>query len=189
MVETRVVPYADDVAVVASDALLSGAIAILPCDTIYGLCGCVPDAENRLRAIKGRDENRPFIVLISDVESVSRFSVQTIDPRLLALWPGPMTYIVRARGGGTVAIRLPASEFLREIMQSSGPLYSTSVNRSGFPALSSIECIVREFSGAVELIVDAGDLPAAAPSTVVDLTLPVPTVVRHGAGRLPADFT
>lgn len=154
----------------------------MPCDTIYGLVGVAPDTEERIRAVKGRGEDKPFLQLVAGSAWVGRLSPAEVPLSLARHWPGPLTVILPARAGGTVAVRVPGSEFLRELIDAVGrPLYSTSVNRAGQPALWRVSQILAEFEGEVDLVVDGGDLPGAAPSTIVDASSSPRRIVRRGA--------
>jgi len=162
------------------ELLGSGGVAVVPCDTIYGLVGIAPDTEARIRAIKGRGEDKPFLQLVADSAGASRIA-SPAPPRLAKYWPGPLTVILPARAGGTVALRVPDSEFLRGLIKSIGrPLYSTSVNRAGQAPLWRIGEIVAGFESAVDLVLDAGDLPGASPSTLVDAASRPFRIVRQG---------
>lgn len=82
----------------------------------------------------------------------------------------------------TVAVRCPGDEWLRRVIVLCGsPIYSTSVNRSGFPVLSKIQEIKDEFEKDVDLIVDSGDSESSVPSTIVRLDGKKIVVVRNGA--------
>jgi L-threonylcarbamoyladenylate synthase len=167
----------------------SGGVAIVPCDTIYGLVGRVPDAEARIRLIKGRGDDKPFLLLIPEPGLCSEFSPMPVPPSLACFWPGPLTVILPGHGGATVALRVPDSPFLRESMRAAGrALYSTSVNRTGHPSLFRQDDIVSEFSQDVDLILTAGDMPGRLASTVVDATSTPFRIVRQGALELPADL-
>ena len=169
-----------------SHLLAGGGVAILPCDTIYGIVGIAPDSEQRIRAIKGRGEDKPFLQLLAERSWVSRLSEGDIPEALGRHWPGPLTVILPARGGGTVAVRVPDSPLLRGVLRViDRPLYSTSVNRAGQPALWRIAEIVDAFEPEVDMVFDGGDLPGAAPSTIVDATVSPARVVRKGALLLP----
>jgi L-threonylcarbamoyladenylate synthase len=158
----------------------------MPCDTIYGLVGSAPDTEARIRAIKGRGEDKPFLQLVADRSWVARVSPSEVPASLATHWPGPLTVILPALDGGTVAVRVPDSAFLRGILEAVGrPLLSTSVNRAGKPALWKIGEIVKEFESEVDLVIDGGDLPGVRPSTIVDATVVPYRVVRQGALELP----
>ncbi|MCK4541047.1 MAG: L-threonylcarbamoyladenylate synthase [Spirochaetales bacterium] len=170
------------------DILSGGGIAILPCDTIYGIIGLMPDSEDRIRSIKGRGESKHFIVFLPgrDVKPVSDIE---LTEKLLKFWPGPLTLIVPMRGGGTIGVRIPADPFLQKVLRGVGkPLYSTSVNRSGQPPLWNINSIVEEFSEEVDLIVDGGNHPGGIPSTVLDVTKKPYTVLRQGEIIIPEDL-
>ena len=171
-----------------ADKLAHGGIAIVPCDTVYGIIGIVPDAEDRIRAAKGRGEDKPFLQLVSDITWVTRITGFQVPERLARHWPGPLTVIVPGRPSGTVAFRVPDSAFLRELVVRLGkPIYSTSVNRSGEAPLWRIREIRDSFESKVDLIVDGGDLPAGVPSTIVDATGHPARIVRQGALRLSAE--
>jgi L-threonylcarbamoyladenylate synthase len=161
--------------------LAQGGVAIVPCDTMYGIVGAVPSAEDRIRSIKGRGEEKPFLQLIPDGSWVSRVSDMPLPARLAAHWPGPLTLVVPRREGGTVALRVPDSRFLQALLESLGvPLYSTSVNRAGAPAIVAVAEMRREFGKDVDMIWDAGELPAGRPSTLVDLTVRPYAILRQG---------
>jgi L-threonylcarbamoyladenylate synthase len=169
------------------DLLRTGGVAIVPCDTMYGFIGSVPASESRIRDIKGRGEEKPFLQLIAEASWVGRMSDFRIPPTLAAYWPGPLTIIVPLRTGGTAGVRVPASVFLMDLIRDLGlPVYSTSVNRTGAPPLWRIEEIREEFEADVDLVVDAGDLPNSIPSTIVDATIRPCRIVRHGALAIAA---
>jgi len=91
-------------------------------------------------------------------------------------------------GEGSVALRVPADPRLRLLLQRlDRPLYSTSVNRSGQPALWRITDILGEFETGVDLVVDAGDLPGRLPSTIVDVSQHPFRVLRQGALSIPPE--
>ena len=157
---------------------------------MYGLVGVAPETGERIREVKGRGEDKPFLRLLPDPSWVEKFSPQPVPDRLLRYWPGPLTLVFAAHEGGTVALRVPDSQFLRELLTAVGhPLYSTSVNRAGAAPLQTVQEMRREFEESVDLIYDAGDLPPGPPSTLVDVTARPFKVLRAGALLLsPADL-
>ncbi len=158
-------------------------VVIIPTDTVYGFSGVINKTDFKIRSIKGRAENKPFIILISEPEEINSISAQKLPSSLLNYWPGALTVIVRKKDNPdtTVAVRCPGDEWLRNIISLTGsPIYSTSVNRSGFPVLNSIEEIKREFESEVSLIVDDGDKIGALPSTIVRYDGKI-SVVRQGS--------
>jgi L-threonylcarbamoyladenylate synthase len=168
--------------------LAQGGIAIAPGDTMYGLIGRVPDSEVRLRQVKGRGDDKPFLQIIADVSWVQRVSDMPLPARLGQFWPGALTLIFPDRAGGTTAVRVPDHQFLRDLVRAlDRPLFSTSVNRAGSPPLQTVPEMRRELEGDVDAIYDAGDQAAGAPSTLVDLTRRPFVVLREGAVRLPPE--
>jgi L-threonylcarbamoyladenylate synthase len=168
--------------------LKSGGVSIFPCDTIYGFVGRVPVTEARIRRIKGRDETDPFLMLIGSVQQAAVLAGGALDERVTALWPGPLTVVMRTVGG-TAAVRLPDDPFLTEIIRElGGPIYSTSVNRSGSPPLYHISEIAETFGDEVDLLVDGGDCPAGRPSTILDITHASYRIVRQGDFQVPPEL-
>lgn len=165
-------------------------VIVVPCDTIYGFVGRVPDTDSRIRQIKGREEKKPFLMLIASPD-IRSFSETVIPPALSALWPGPLTMIVtlneqakRQLGFPTAAVRCPDDPFLIELIRSAGGwLYSTSVNRCGSPPLTDIASIAAEFADEVPLLVDGGSL-TGQPSTLLDLTVRPFRLLRRGALKI-----
>ena len=173
---------------VLARTLAGDGVAIIPCDTMYGIVGAAPRTEERIRALKGRGETKPFLQLIARASWVERLSPVALPPALSKYWPGPLTVVFPARGGGTVALRLPDSPFLTKLMESVGrPLYSTSVNRTGQDPIFDITRITEEFERDVDLIFDAGNLPPGPPSTLVDITRRPYKVLRAGAAQIPPE--
>jgi L-threonylcarbamoyladenylate synthase len=165
--------------------LKSGGIAIAPGDTMYGLIGIVPGAEARLRTVKGRDEDKPFLQLIADTSWLGRISDLPLPRQLGKYWPGPLTIIVPDRRGGTVGVRVPDSAFLQALVKAVGaPLYSTSVNRAGMPPLHTVGEMIREFSGDVDAIFDDGNHAPGPASTLIDITSRPFKILRQGALRI-----
>ncbi len=167
--------------------LSRGGVVIMPCDTIYGIVGIVPDTEDRIRDIKGREQTKPFIQLIGEPEWLERLGAPPIPTALERYWPGPLTLVVRVRHGGTAGVRVPADPFLRKLLtELDTPLYSTSVNRSGEPALAGFDDMRKTFEDAVDLIVrgDVSGTPRA--STVLDTTTSPFRIVRQGEVHVPA---
>ena len=171
------------------ETLRKGKTAILKCDTIYGIVGIAPDTEEQIQTIKKRRPSNSLIQLISDVHWVRRFTVTPLPQQLKSFWPGPLTIIFPVREGQTVALRIPADTWLRDIIRSVGkPLFSTSVNTSGRKPLHIITEIIKEFSAAMPVIVDSGDALKDVPSTILDITSVPYRVVRQGEVRLSPEL-
>ena len=165
-------------------------------DTFYGL-GVDPFnavAVDRLRALKGREDDKPILLLISDLDQGERVIEQrTAEFIELAarFWPGPLTIIGKATtdlpegvsaGTGTVGIRLPADERVRELVKTcGGVLTATSANPAGREPARSAADVRSYFPEGIDLIVDDGEVTATEPSTVVDAITSPPRVIREGA--------
>lgn len=180
-----------------SRVLLEGSVVVLPTDTVYGFSGVVPESEDVIRKIKGRDETKPFIQLIAEPEDIYRYTDEVLPDQLLALWPGALTVIVPLKKRlitgesevTTVAFRCPGDGWLRQIIKAMGkPIYSTSVNRSGQPVLSSVLEIDKEFGGEVKLIVDGGSTENALPSTLVKFEKGKCIILRQGDVCIPSSL-
>jgi L-threonylcarbamoyladenylate synthase len=160
-------------------ALRAGRAVILPTDTVYGLCA-LPEHQEVLYELKGRDRSKPVALLAADVD-VLVATVPGLDPSVLEKYlPGPYTLIV-----GGVGVRVPslppaAADVVREV----GVVAATSANLSGGPDPRRVEEIPEEIRAACGAIVDGGQLPGV-PSTVLDLTGPEPRMLRQGAGPPP----
>jgi len=176
--------------------IIGGGIVGLPTETYYALA---VDALNeaalaRLAALKGRPEDRPFLVLVADramVEQVAAGISPLAETLMERFWPGPLTLILPARPGlsrwltadtGTIGVRLSSHPGARLLPALCGvPLTGTSANRSGTPPLRTAAEMEREFGREVDLIVAGPPCPGGPPSTLLDLTQNAPRLVRVGA--------
>jgi L-threonylcarbamoyladenylate synthase len=167
----------------AAQLLRSGGVIAFPTDTVYGLGAAADDdvAQRRIYLIKGRPVGMPLI-LMAAAESQLEGWVH-VDSRAEAMmrrwWPGPLTVILHATGGGTLGVRIPNHEVALELIRASGPLMTTSANpHGGDPAMTAEEA--GRLSG-LAAVLDGGRAPGGIASTVVDLTGPEPHILREGA--------
>lgn len=172
-------------------SLKNGGVVIIPTDTVYGFSGIVDGkTDSIIRKIKGREEYKPFIQLISSPQEIYNYTDDVIPQKLLDYWPGPLTIIVnmKEQNGSrvqTVALRCPDDEWLRKVIEGCGAsIYSTSVNRSGHPVLDTEAAIINEFAGEVDLIVADGDRKSSVPSTIVKVETGSYKIIRQGAIKL-----
>jgi len=145
--------------------LLGGGVVILPTDTIYGLHALANNeaAIQRIVAIKGRGEDKPFVVVGASIEQLEQLGAQfDVSTRKIVneLWPGPLTAIVpiqkpiaASRGTSKIAVRIPKLDSLHELLQRTGPLASTSVNRTGEPPLVDPKSLARDLQNSIDAIV------------------------------------
>lgn len=120
--------------------------------------------------------------------------IAQIDERVSSLtsrfWPGPLTLVVRQKielpelitsGTGKVAVRVSSAEFVKRLFEYiDHPLCSTSANLSGAENILEFDYIVKTFEGKVDLIVDSGNLPPSKGSTILDVTVTPPEILRRG---------
>ncbi|PIE97473.1 MAG: translation factor Sua5 [Treponema sp.] len=161
--------------------LENGNIVIIPTDTLYGFSGIIPDTEDVIYELKNRPSSKKMIHLIADPYDVYQYTNYNIPPHIFKFWPGAITLIVESKQEEeTVAIRCPGDTWLRDVIKELGrPIYSTSVNKSGQPAMKNILEIESVFADKVSLIVSAGNL-SNQPSTIVDLRSDDPVILRRG---------
>ena len=182
----------------AAEIIASGGVIAFRTDTFYGL-GADPfnkAAVARLRELKGREDDKPILLLISDASLVERVIAERSEAFVRAaeaFWPGPLTIVGVAAatlpeaitaGTGTVGVRLPAAQSVRELVRECGGiLTATSANPSGREPAGSAPEVASYFPLGLDLIVDGGEVTATEPSTVLDVTTSPPRVVREGAIR------
>ena len=174
----------------AASIILSGGVAIMPCDTIYGIVSLTGEPEKKIHTVKGRDEGKPFIRLIGSKDNLADYSDQEIKKEILDFWPGPLTLIVENREGETEAFRVPADEYLQRMLNIiRKPIVSTSVNFAGYPSLNRISEIVEQFEKLVDAVIDGGDAgKEAAASTILDVTSSPYRIIRQGNCIIPEEL-
>jgi tRNA threonylcarbamoyl adenosine modification protein (Sua5/YciO/YrdC/YwlC family) len=171
----------------AAQLLRSGSVLAFPTDTVYGLGASADDevARRRIYQIKGRPVGLPLILMVAAESELEGYV--HVDSRAEAMmrrwWPGPLTLILHAKGGGTLGVRIPKHKVALGLLRHSGPLMTTSANLHGRePAMSAEEA--GNLAG-VMAVVDGGAAPGGTASTVLDLTGPEPHVLREGAIPTP----
>ena len=180
-----------------ADVVARGGVIAFRTDTFYGL-GADPfnaAAVQKVKDLKGREGNKPILVLISDVEQLGRLIENrsaAFDELAKQFWPGALTIIGEATdrlpseltaGTKSVGVRLPNDEGVRSLLRAcGGALTATSANPSGEPPARSAAEALKYFGESVDLIVDGGTTTTEQPSTVVD------TTSAGNAGILPASL-
>ena len=173
-------------------ALREGEVVGIPTDTVYGLAAMPNDAQavSKLAGLKGRSDQQPIAVLFDEIEGVAPYVEDTSAlARLAPFWPGALTAVMGARDGlataaltrlGTLGLRQPDDDLARSVIRAcGGALAVSSANRTGAPpALSAAE--VSEAFGDVLLVLDGGARPGGTASTVVNLAVNPPVVLRDG---------
>ena len=179
----------------AGTILARGGLVAFPTETVYGLGA---DALNvaAVRSVftaKGRPPDNPLIVHLAEASQVDDVAVDIpAIARELArsFWPGPLTLVVRGRLGlpkevtaglPTVAVRVPDHRVPRELVRRLGRgIVGPSANTSGRPSPTEAAHVLADLSGAVDIILDAGPTRIGLESTVVDVTVEPPAILRQG---------
>ncbi len=183
----------------AVSAARRGELIVLPTDTVYGVGAdaFTPTAVKALLDAKGRGREMPPPVLVGSVraatalvEDLGTYGQDLIDE----FWPGAMTLVCRANPNlmwdlgetkGTVAVRMPMHELAVELLKETGPLAVSSANLTGRPAARTAEEAEEMLGDSVSVYLDGGRSGHSDPSTIVDLTGPIPRLLRLGA--IPED--
>lgn len=175
--------------------LREGALVALPTDTVYGLGAhaFLERAVARLYQVKGRPAHLPIPLLLEDTAAMTVVCarIPALAWRLAdAFWPGGLTLIMRrtplvpdavTAGGDTVAVRVPDQPWVRDLCRVLGaPLAATSANLHGQPDPVHASDVEAMLAGRVSLILDGGPSPGGQASTVLDLTVSPPAILRAG---------
>ncbi|MCM3390283.1 L-threonylcarbamoyladenylate synthase [Ureibacillus chungkukjangi] len=180
----------------AVDLLNNGEVVAFPTETVYGL-GAVATNDRGVKKIfeaKGRPSDNPLIVHIGTIEEVANF-IEEIPENALKLmdtfWPGPLTLIMKAKPGilapsvtaglTTVGMRMPDHEVALDLLRKlKKPVAAPSANRSGKPSPTKAEHVEEDLQGRIPLILDGGATGIGIESTVLDITVNPPVILRPG---------
>lgn len=179
----------------AADVITRGGVIAFRTDTFYGL-GADPfnqRAVRKIKKLKGREDDKPILVLISDHGELERLISGTSEAFVSMaerFWPGPLTIIGAAHlalpaeitaGSKTVGVRLPDDDKVRSLVRKcGGTLTATSANPSGAPPARTAAEVHGYFGDRIELIIDGGPASTDQPSTVVDVTGSETKLIREG---------
>jgi L-threonylcarbamoyladenylate synthase len=179
----------------AAVIIRGGGLVAFPTETVYGLgADAMNDqAVRRIFAAKGRPVDNPLIVHISQLWMLDLVA-QNVAPVALLLagrfWPGPLTLVLNRRpdvplstsaGLGTIAVRMPLGKIALELIDRSGtPIAAPSANASGRPSPTRADHVLQDLGGRIEMILDGGPTSIGIESTVLDVTLDPPVILRPG---------
>ena len=179
----------------AAELLRAREVVALPTETVYGLAANALDenAVAKIFQIKGRPANNPIIVHVANVEMAKRCVEKFPKPAeklAKSFWPGPLTLVLpRAEnipaivtaGGDTVGVRWPNHPFIQAVIRECGfPLAAPSANLSNSISPTNAEHVRAQLGGKISLIVDGGQSQVGIESTVLDLTVSPPRLLRPG---------
>ena len=183
----------------AAGVLARGGLVAFPTETFYGLAAHAMSAAAvaRIFEVKGRPGGKPVLVLVDSIAMVEVVASR-VPPRarelMAAHWPGALTLVLPARnevpvevtaGSGTIGVRLSPHPLARALVSALGaPITAPSANPSGAPPPTTAEAVHGYFGDRLDVILDGGATAGGAPSTVLDVTVDPPRLVRAGAVRL-----
>jgi L-threonylcarbamoyladenylate synthase len=178
-----------------AQCLKSGGVVAYPTESFYGLAVDTTNerAIQRLFSVKERKGNHPILILIPSVDVLEKYVVKVPEVALSLIetfWPGGLTLVFRANsrvsplltsGTGKIGLRLSSHPVATALTKSLGvPISGTSANISGKAACRSADEVSRMFDNRIDLILDAGMTLGKAGSTVLDVTVHPPRLLREG---------
>ncbi len=179
----------------AGEILRKGGLVAFPTETVYGLGGDAlnPGASVKIYAAKGRPSDNPLIIHINKFADIYQIVKEMPEAAVKigkAFWPGPLTMILpkaekvpyETTGGlNTVAVRFPSHPIARKLIEYGGGFVAApSANASGKPSPTRAKHVVEDMDGRIEMIVDGGEVGIGLESTIIDMTVEPPRILRPG---------
>lgn len=171
-----------------------GGTVVYPTDTVYGLGVNIFNelAVKKVFYLKKRHFNKPLSVCVSKIADIYKIAYldKGQDSLVRSILPGPYTIIVRKKehisalltaGKNKIGIRIPDNKVCQELTRKF-PITTTSANISGKEVSKSAQEALKQFNDSVDLILDAGVSKKGIPSTIIDLTIKPPQILRKGLG-------
>ena len=179
----------------AARAVRSGAVVVLPTDTLYGIGADAfnPSAVASVLAAKGRGREMPVPVLVGSwatIDGLVSYVPSMLRDLVEAFWPGGLSLVLPHASSltwdlgvtrGTVMLRMPLHPVALELLREIGPMAVSSANISGRPPATTVAEATEQLGGAVAVYLDGGPCRVGVASTIVDLTSDEPRVLREGA--------
>lgn len=171
----------------AARILERGGMVAFPTETVYGLAARMDNkkAMARLNKVKERPRGKPFTALIADLRTISKSGAKIDEParRLVKkFWPGPLTVILPSGHREKAGFRMPANRIALELVKKAGvPVAAPSANVSGKRPPKDAAGVLKELDGKIDLAIDGGRSKVGIESTVVDMTVSPPRILREGA--------
>ena len=179
----------------AAQLLKKGEIVAIPTETVYGIAGDASNADaiKKIFEAKGRPQDNPLIVHISDMkmlDGVVKYVSEDAQKLAEAFWPGPLTIIMpkgdkvsseNCSGLDSVGVRMPSDTVARAVIKEAGiPLGAPSANLSGKPSPTDANDVYADMNGRLPLIIDGGPSLRGVESTVVSVLENTPVLLRPG---------
>ena len=177
------------------NTIREGGLVAFPTETVYGLGANAlnPNAVKKIFLAKGRPQDNPLIIHISNLKQLDELVLEIPDlaVKLIDLfWPGPLTIIFKKNkivpnevtcGLDTVAIRMPSNKLALELIEKSNcPIAAPSANVSGRPSPTKAKHVIDDLNGKIDIVIDGGAVNIGLESTVIDLSGELPIILRPG---------
>jgi len=199
MIKTQIIKSKDlkkdDIKQLIYQTIQAGQTVVFPTETVYGIGGDAlnPFAVKQIYQAKGRPSDNPLIIHIAKKTDVFLYAKHVSSYAKLLMrvfWPGPLTlifdkkeHVPKETTGGlvTVAIRYPDHLVAKQVIKiAQKPIAAPSANLSGKPSSTQFKHVFDDLNGRVQLMIDGGDSMIGIESTVVDVTKPIPVILRPG---------
>lgn len=175
--------------------LQTGAIGVIPTDTVYGLaCSAKKQAPvARLYYDVKRRGPKPGTLIAASIEQLEELGLKARYLKAVqGYWPNPLSVIIPCgpeltylhRGKDSLAVRIPDNEQLRSFLARTGPLLTTSANHPSEPTAATLQMAIDYFEEAVDFYVDGGDLSGRPPSTIIRIVDDAIEILREGAVKI-----
>jgi L-threonylcarbamoyladenylate synthase len=186
----------DEIISQAAQIILRGGLLAFPTETFYGLAALASDREavEQIYAIKRRPRDKSLSILIADVVELENWveNIPAAAQHLIArFWPGPLTIVFPVAEHlptnltattGKVGVRISSHPIAQALVHAVGaPITATSANRSGAQSCRSSNEVLAQMGADLKVVLDAGLTPGGKVSTIVDVTIRPPKILRAGA--------
>lgn len=181
-----------DIDSIAKQLQVSGAVGVIPTDTIYGVVARADDtsAVERLYKLKHR-EDKPGTIIAAGTDQLEALGLKRrYLTAVKQYWPGPISVIIPCadpalnylhRGKMSLAVRVPDNQILQKLLTRAGPLLTSSANHPGQPAANTMTEAQHYFNDEVDFYADGGDLSSHQPSTIIRIVDDAIEIIRQGA--------
>ncbi|MEK7594296.1 MAG: L-threonylcarbamoyladenylate synthase [Patescibacteria group bacterium] len=172
-----------------------GAVGIIPTDTVYGIVARAVDqtAVERLYTIKSRD-TKPGTIVAASMQQLEDLGIKHRYIKAVEqFWPGAVSVVIPTvesdlkylhQGKMSLAVRVPGDKKFRDLLETTGPLLTSSANQPDQPPASTIEEARAYFGDTIDFYIDGGDLSGREPSTVIRIIDDAIEVLRKGAVKI-----
>lgn len=169
----------------------TGAIGVLPTDTVYGLVCLTTNSQSvsRVYSLKNR-KSKPGTVIAANIEQLTELGIKRRYLKAVEqFWPNPISVIIPVgpeldyllQGVSGLPVRVVADKQVRDLLIKTGPLLTTSANQPGDPPATTISEAQNYFKDTIDYYVDGGDLSSREPSTIIKIVDDAIELIRKGA--------